>query len=99
MRADRGFSVIETLLALLLFAIGLTALLHYQQALTQGFYRQWQQREAWRIAALRLQGEESEGWAATLQTLPGPEGCQLWQTSVARPALPLITLSQLRCDE
>ena len=60
MRADRGFSVVETLLALLLFAIGLTALLHYQQALTQGFYRQWQQQEAWRIAALRLQEKRAK---------------------------------------
>ena len=84
MRADRGFSVVETLLALLLFAIGLTALLHYQQALTQGFYRQWQQQEAWRIAALRLQ-EKSEGWAATLQTLQGPEGVSCGRQALRGP--------------
>lgn len=99
MRAESGFSVVETLLALLLFAGSLTALLHYQQALTQGFYRQWQQREAWRVAALRLQGQESDGWSVTLQTLPGPEGCQLRQATVSRPALSAVTLSQLRCNE
>jgi prepilin peptidase dependent protein C len=98
MNREAGFSVVETLIAMLLFAISLTALLHYQRTLTAGFYQQWQQREAWRVAARRLLGEESEGWQTTLQSLPGVEGCQLWQATASRPALAAITLSQLRCE-
>ena len=99
MKPEAGFSVVETLLALLLFAISLTALLHYQQRLSEGFYRQWQQREAWRVAARRLQGEESEGWRTTLQPLPAVEGCQLWQATAAKPGLAAATLSELRCGQ
>ncbi|MFD1802021.1 prepilin-type N-terminal cleavage/methylation domain-containing protein [Mixta tenebrionis] len=99
MRAERGFSIVETLLALLLLAISLTTLLHYQQRLAEGFYRQWQLREAWRAAALRLQGEAPAGWQTSLQRLPGPAGCQLWQVTVSGPAQPAVTLSQLRCNE
>lgn len=98
MKPEAGFSLVETLLALLLFAISLTALLHYQRLLTEGFYLQWQQREAWRVAARRLQGQESAGWQTTLQQLPGAEGCQLWQATASRPALAAVTLSQLHCE-
>lgn len=99
MQREKGFSVAETLLALLLFAISLTALLHYQRILATGFYQQWQQREAWRVAARRLQGQESEGWQTTLHVQPAPEGCLLWQATASRPGLAAVTLSQLRCDQ
>ncbi|GLR08349.1 hypothetical protein GCM10007905_10680 [Mixta theicola] len=89
----------ETLLALLLFAISLTALLHYQRMLAAGFYQQWQQREAWRVAALRLQGQESEGWQTSLRSLPAVEGCLFWQATASRPGLSPVTLGQLRCDQ
>ncbi|WP_275556369.1 prepilin-type N-terminal cleavage/methylation domain-containing protein [Mixta sp. Marseille-Q2659] len=98
MNREAGFSVVETLIAMLLFTISLTALLHYQRVLTAGFYQQWQQREAWRVAARRLQGEESKSWQTTLQLLPGAEGCQIWQVTASRPALKAVTLSQLRCE-
>ena len=99
MRSEKGFSIVETLVALLLFAISLTALLHYQRLLAQSFLQQWQQREAWRVAALRLQGVESVGWHTTLQPTPGAEGCTLWQASASRAAVAPVTLSQLRCAE
>ncbi|ARJ42559.1 hypothetical protein B1H58_11330 [Pantoea alhagi] len=95
---ERGFSIVEMLLALLLFAISLTALLHYQQMLAAGFYQQWQQREAWRVAALRLQGQESEGWQTSLHKLPAVEGCLLWRATAFRSGLSPVTLDQLRCD-
>ncbi|UQY43463.1 prepilin-type N-terminal cleavage/methylation domain-containing protein [Erwinia sp. PK3-005] len=99
MKSEGGFSLVETLLALLLFAISLTALLHYQQRLTAGFYQQWQQREAWRVAARRLQGQESVGWQTTLRSLPAVEGCLLWQATASRPGLLPVTLSELRCNK
>ncbi|QHM72267.1 prepilin-type N-terminal cleavage/methylation domain-containing protein [Mixta intestinalis] len=99
MHAEQGFSLTETLLAMLLLAMSLTALLHYQHRLTEGFYRQWQQREAWRVAARRLQGDTPAGWQSSLQQQPGPEGCQLWQTKVSRPGVPAVKLSLLRCNE
>lgn len=89
----------ETLLALLLFAISLTALLHYQRMLAEGFYQQWQQREAWRVAARRLQAQESAGWQTSLHALPGVEVCLLWQATASRPALAAVTLTELRCEE
>lgn len=99
MKRESGFSLVETLLALLLFAVSLTALLHYQQRLATGFYQQWQQREAWRVAARRLQGQESAGWQTSLRALPAVEGCLLWQATASRPGLAPVTLSQLRCEK
>ncbi len=95
---QHGFSLPETLFALLLFAIGLTALLHYQRALLQGFAGQWQQREAWRYAAQRLNGYEKPGWKATLHTEIGPSGCRFLIVQVASPAGRQASLSSLHCE-
>lgn len=55
---EQGFSLVETLFALLLFSLSFTALMHYQQALGLGFQQQWLQREAWRNAQQRLEGQQ-----------------------------------------
>ncbi|CAG73903.1 putative prepilin peptidase dependent protein c precursor [Pectobacterium atrosepticum SCRI1043] len=54
-----GFSLLETLVAALLFAVSLMGLLQYHQILQQSFQHQWQQRQAWRFAMQQLEAYEA----------------------------------------
>lgn len=54
-----GFSLPETLVAALLFAVSLMGLLQYHQILQQSFQHQWQQRQAWRFAMQQLEAYEA----------------------------------------
>ncbi|WCG85007.1 prepilin-type N-terminal cleavage/methylation domain-containing protein [Pectobacterium sp. A5351] len=54
-----GFSLPETLVAALLFAVSLMGLLQYHQILQQSFQHQWQQRQAWRFAIQQLEAYEA----------------------------------------
>jgi|GEM_PF-290242 len=94
---QRGFSLVETLFALLLFSLSMTALLHYHQVLAEGFQQQWQQRNAWRSAWQRLQGNPLTGEQSRLQQQSGPEGCQLFTASTVSPAGRKAELIQLYC--
>ncbi|ADP11549.1 Prepilin peptidase dependent protein C [Erwinia sp. Ejp617] len=99
---QRGFSLPETLFALLLFSVSFTALMKYQQVLGLGFQQQWQQREAWRQAFQRLQGNvqvnESMGWHSQLSSRSGPVGCRLLSAQVTSPAGRQAALTQLNCQ-
>ncbi len=96
-RSQHGFSLPEVLFALLLFSLSLTALLQYQRALTLGFAQQWQQRQAWRYAAQRIEGQEIAGWQTQLLTQPGPGGCQLLTAQVRGSLGREARLTTLRC--
>ncbi|PLY36817.1 prepilin-type N-terminal cleavage/methylation domain-containing protein [Pectobacterium aquaticum] len=54
-----GFSLPETLVAALLFAVSLMGLLQYHQILQQSFQHQLQQRQAWRFAMQQLEAYEA----------------------------------------
>ncbi|MFJ5330680.1 prepilin-type N-terminal cleavage/methylation domain-containing protein [Pectobacterium versatile] len=54
-----GFSLPETLVAALLFAVSLMGLLQYHQILQQSFQHQLQQRQAWRFAIQQLEAYEA----------------------------------------
>ncbi|MDY4387452.1 prepilin-type N-terminal cleavage/methylation domain-containing protein [Pectobacterium aroidearum] len=54
-----GFSLPETLVAAMLFAVSLMGLLQYHQILQQSFQHQWQQRQAWRFAMQQLEAYEA----------------------------------------
>ncbi|EHD22885.1 MULTISPECIES: prepilin-type N-terminal cleavage/methylation domain-containing protein [Brenneria] len=85
---QRGFSLPETLAAALLFAISLLGLLQYHQVLLQSFQHQWQQRQAWRLAAQQLEAYEAgmkyhamvpppeSGWRFTLSEQAQGAGCR-----------------------
>ncbi|WP_315901043.1 prepilin-type N-terminal cleavage/methylation domain-containing protein [Candidatus Pantoea soli] len=94
---QQGFSLAETLVALLLLALTISSLLQYHRALTLGFSQQWQQHQAWPVAAQALLGHETEGWHARreAQTLPG--GCVLEQVTVTGPHQREATLARLNC--
>ena len=98
MSKQKGFSLPETLVALLLFSLSFTALMHYQLAQAKGSRLQIQQREAWRRAWLRFEGYEAAGWQTTLEKKTGPAGCQLLTSTVVSPAGRSATLQKLRCD-
>lgn len=97
---QQGFSLIETLVALLLFSLSFSALMQYQLALADGFQRQWQQRSAWRNAHQLLLGQAVPGgWQGQRLQQPGPAGCQLLTVRVVSPAGRRAELTQLRCAE
>ncbi|KQN64825.1 prepilin-type N-terminal cleavage/methylation domain-containing protein [Erwinia sp. B116] len=97
---QQGFSLIETLVALLLFSLSFSALMQYQLALADGFQRQWQQRSAWRNAHQLLLGQAVPGgWQGQRLQQPGPAGCQLLTARVVSPAGRRAELTQLRCAE
>lgn len=97
MKRQQGFSLPETLVALLLFAISLTALLQYQLVLAKGFQLQAQQREAWRYAAQRFEGYQPPHWQSSVRQHSGPGGCPLFTASVASPLGRKAQLALLRC--
>lgn len=97
MRNQQGFSLPETLVALLLFASSLTALLQYQLALTKGFQLQAQQRQAWRYALQRFEGYQPPGWQTSVVEKSGPAGCPLLTASVVSPLGRKAELALLRC--
>lgn len=78
---NRGFSLPETLLALLLLSLTISALLRYQQAIMQGYNRQWQHQALWSALWLRLQDEPVAEWQIDLQKHSGPPGCELRMAS------------------
>ncbi|WP_420793759.1 prepilin-type N-terminal cleavage/methylation domain-containing protein [Pectobacterium carotovorum] len=60
MSRQSGFSLPETLVAALLFAVSLMGLLQYHQILQQSFQHQLQQRQAWRFAMQQLEAYEAD---------------------------------------
>lgn len=96
---QRGFSLAEMLVALLLLAMSISALLQYQRALVQGFSQQWQQREAWRVASQRFAGHEVPGWKTSLQDSNTSFGCNLERVEVSGSLQRSATLTRLRCDQ
>lgn len=92
-----GFSLVETLFALLLFSLSFTALLHYHQMLAEGFHQQWQYRQLWHEAWQRLEGNPLASPGGQLRIRSGPDGCELITATTATVAGRSATLVQLRC--
>ncbi|RWR01743.1 Prepilin peptidase-dependent protein C precursor [[Pantoea] beijingensis] len=96
---QQGFSLPETLFALLLFALSLTALLQYQRVLAHGFVMQWQQREAWRNVAQLFEGREITGWRTQLTRQLQLDECQLLTADVSSPLGLKAHLVTLQCGK
>lgn len=99
MKNQMGFSLPETLVALLLFACSLTALLQYQLALAKGFQQQAQQREAWRYALQRFEGYQPANWQSAVVQQVGPANCPLLTATVVSPLGRQAQLTLLRCPD
>ncbi len=97
MNNQHGFSLPETLFALLLFSLSTTALMQYQLALAKGFELQTQQRNALRLAWQRFEGYQAPEWRSELSSRPGPHGCQLQTANVTSPAGREAELTLLVC--
>ncbi len=102
-----GLSLPETLLAMLLLSISVLGLLHYYQALSQGFTRQWQVRQAWSEAHDQLEsyavtGEgkalEKKGWQVVISTVQTSPKCQQVTANVSTPLNYHSQLSRLICQ-
>ncbi|WP_380183974.1 prepilin-type N-terminal cleavage/methylation domain-containing protein [Kalamiella sp. sgz302252] len=96
---QQGFSLPETLTALLLFSISSLALVQYQLALGRGFQLQLQQREAFRLAWQRFEGYQAPNWQTALQQTAIIDGCELLTSTVVSPAGAKASLSQLLCKD
>lgn len=96
---QKGFSLPETLVALLLFAICVTGLMHYQLAQARSFQMQIQQREAWRAVQQRLDGYQPEGWQTEINAQLFVPGCQLVHAKVTGSLKRQASLTRLQCEE
>ncbi len=95
--AIQGFSLTETLVAMLLLALTITALLHYHRALAQGFSQQWLQRQAWQAAAQAMQGRDVAGWRTQRHQQAVSASCTLERVTVTGAQQRTATLGQLKC--
>ncbi|ADU70425.1 putative prepilin peptidase dependent protein C [Pantoea sp. At-9b] len=96
-RRQQGFSLAETLVAMLLLAMSISALLHYHRVLTLSFSQQWQQRQAWQVAGQALLGREVPGWQIQRQQQLQPGGCMLYRVNVSGPQQREASLARLDC--
>jgi len=71
---QRGFSLPEALIAVFLLSVSLLGLLQYYQALSSGFTRQWQFRQAWSQAHNLLEGYAATGRSQPLSSWPSLAG-------------------------
>lgn len=97
MRRQKGFSLPETLVALLLFAISMAVVMKYQLALVKGFQLQVQQREAWRYASQLFEGYQPPHWHTQLSHQSAVAGCIQFTATVISPLGRKAELSRLRC--
>lgn len=96
-RKQQGFSLAETLVAMLLLAMTISTLLQYHRALALGFSQQWQQRQAWRVAGQALLGRDVEGWQIQHQQQTIALGCVLESVTVVGPQQRSASLARLNC--
>ena len=97
MRNQQGFSLAETLVAMLLLAMTISTLLQYHRALALGFSQQWQQRQAWQVAEQALLGREVAGWQIERQQQSVGIGCTLERVTVTGSQQRSASLAQLNC--
>lgn len=97
MNSRLGFSLPETLVAVLLFTLSCSALLNYHQMLAKGFQQQMQQRESWRRAWLRFEGYQGPDWQTSLSQ-ESMQGCIMFTASAVSHGGQHASLSQLHCE-
>ncbi|WP_255478961.1 prepilin-type N-terminal cleavage/methylation domain-containing protein [Pantoea sp. ME81] len=94
---QQGFSLAETLVAMLLLAMTISTLMQYHRALALGFSQQWQQRQAWQVAEQALLGREVAGWQIDRQQQSVGIGCVLERITVTGSQQRSASLAQLNC--
>ncbi|GAB2948017.1 prepilin-type N-terminal cleavage/methylation domain-containing protein [Hafnia psychrotolerans] len=104
---EKGFSLTEALIATLLLAVSLLGLLQYYQALTQGFIRQWQFRQAWSAVHAQLDtysimgkgyAMTLAGWQSQITSAAGPAGCKIVTARIQTPLGYVAQSSRIICD-
>ncbi|OSM98130.1 MULTISPECIES: prepilin-type N-terminal cleavage/methylation domain-containing protein [Lonsdalea] len=105
-----GFSLLETLIAALLFAVSLTGLLQYHLILQRSLQYQWQQRQAWRWVNEQLEAQDAgvpvrtvtaplpEGWTSSINVQPYGPQCQRVTAAVVTPRHYSASLTRWLCS-
>lgn len=103
---QKGFSLAEALVAMLLLSVSLLGLLQYYQVINNGFLRQWQFRQAWFAAHKQLDtfsvegvGSQSlvSGWKSQVSAKPVDSDCQFVTAKVETPSSYVATLHRWIC--
>ncbi|WP_304164070.1 prepilin-type N-terminal cleavage/methylation domain-containing protein [Lonsdalea britannica] len=104
-----GFSLLETLIAAVLFAVSLTGLLQYHLILQRSLQYQWQQRQAWRWVNEQLEAQDAgvpvhtvtaslpEGWTSSINVQPYGPQCQRVTAAVVTPRQYSASLTRWLC--
>lgn len=104
---QEGFSLIETLVAMLLFSVTVLGLLRYQQTLTSQFHHYANEQKAWRLAAQALDlypinvDEDASlaaaGWRLSVTDRRLDERCAEVAAAVYGPGRVSVSLERLFC--
>jgi len=107
---QRGFSLPEALIAVFLLSVSLLGLLQYYQALSAGFTRQWQFRQAWSQAHNMLEAyvaasenlllsslSSLPGWPGQVVTTQATSECIKATAQVKTPGQYRVELSRWLC--
>ncbi|MFP1980737.1 prepilin-type N-terminal cleavage/methylation domain-containing protein [Lonsdalea quercina] len=104
-----GFSLLETLIAAVLFSVSLTGLLQYHLILQRSLQYQWQQRQAWRWVNEQLEAQDAgvpvqtvtaslpEGWTSSLNVQAYGPQCQRVTAAVVTPRHYSASLTRWLC--
>lgn len=99
-RSQRGFSLPEMLIALLLFILVTNTLLDYHRAIAAGFQQQQQYRTIWRLASQQAEinpPTPPAGFQVTRQQVPVADNCTDIMVKVTSPTGRQGRLSRRHC--
>ena len=94
---SQGFSLTESLIALLILSLGVVMLSGYHQQLVTAYRLQWAQRDAAWAATRLLAGKPVAGWENELKQEVTAEGCRLVTAQVRGRFNRHFRLQQLFC--
>lgn len=99
LKRQRGFSLVETLLAMLLLVIVITALAGYHRAISLGMAQQKQYRQLWRLGWQQTQRQPPvlpSGWRAKrVQTMQ--QSCVSISVTITAPTGRQGQMARLHC--
>ncbi|EPY6978442.1 MULTISPECIES: prepilin-type N-terminal cleavage/methylation domain-containing protein [Klebsiella] len=99
LKRQRGFSLPETVLAMALMVLTVTALGGYQRGMAQGVHQLNQTRQlwrdAWRYSQLSAPPSPAHGQVSRMQT--STQRCVSITVTISRPVAKRVQMSRLHC--
>ncbi|EPM9012467.1 prepilin-type N-terminal cleavage/methylation domain-containing protein [Klebsiella pneumoniae] len=95
LKRQRGFSLPETVLAMALMVLTVTALGGYQRGMAQGIVQLNQTRQLWRYSQLSAPPSPARGQVSRMQT--SRQRCVSITVTISRPVAKRVQMTRLHC--